>query len=200
MDEKKELKVTDLKVEDIKTSAQAKGCQVQKALYYISGFLDGPMCGRCFPCALGSFEAKRRLENLAEGRGSEADIDALRRITGHMLEASMCKKGKDTARFIIDWMETDAYRAHVEGRCPEKECIALTRYVVIPDKCTNCNACKEACKHGAIFGEKRKAYLTGYLPFEIRQKRCVKCGDCLRACPEGAIEIVDIAVSETAKV
>jgi Fe-S-cluster-containing hydrogenase component 2 len=49
----------------------------------------------------------------------------------------------------------------------------------------------EACRYGAIHGEKRKPFASGYPPFEIRQKRCVKCGDCLPACPYGAIEIVE---------
>ena len=186
MDEKKELKV-----EDIKAAAQAVACRVQQALYYISGFLEGPMCGRCFPCSLGSFEAKRRLENLAEGRGTEADIVALKLIAGNMLTASMCKKGKDTARFILEWAEGDEFSSHAGGRCPQRQCAALVEYRVVPEKCTNCGLCADACKHGAILGEKRKPFLSGYLPFEIRQKRCVKCGDCLPACPEGAIMIVD---------
>ncbi len=194
MDEKKELKV-----EDIKAGAQALGCPVQKALYYVAGFLDGPMCGKCFPCSLGIFEAKRRLENIAEGRGTGADISALKRIAGHMLEASMCRKGKDTARFIIEWMEDGAFSAHAffssgaAGRCPGKQCSGLIEFRVVPEKCERCGLCKDACTHGSIFGEKRKPYLTGYPPFEIRQKRCVKCGVCLRACPAGAIEIADAA-------
>ncbi|MDA8169783.1 MAG: 4Fe-4S binding protein [Nitrospiraceae bacterium] len=195
MDEKKELKV-----EEIKAAAEAQRCQVRRALHYISGFLEGPMCGRCFPCSLGSFEAKRRLENIAEGRGTGADIFALKRIAGDMLEASMCKKGKDTARFMLEWLGTDVFLSHIEGRCPERECAALVEYRVIPDKCTMCGLCRDACKHSAILGEKRKPFLSGYLPFEIRQKRCVKCGDCLGVCPEGAIEVLDAAAAEPAKV
>ncbi len=186
VDERKEQKV-----EDIRAAAQSKACQVRQALYYIEGFLEGPMCGRCFPCSMGSFEAKRRLENIAGGRGGGADLAALVRIAGNMLEASMCRKGKDTARFILEWAATDGFRAHLEGRCPEKQCEALIEYRVVLEKCTNCGLCAEACRHRAILGEKRKPFLSGYPPFEIRQKRCVKCGDCLPVCPEGAIVVVD---------
>ncbi len=193
MDEKKEPKV-----EDIRAAAKARGCRVQQALYYVAGFLESPMCGRCFPCSLGSFEAKRRLENIAGGRGAEADLIALKRIAGNMLEASMCKKGKDTARFLLEWLETEAFRSHIEGRCPEGECAALLEYRVVPAECTMCGLCLAACRHGAILGEQRKPFLSGYLPFEIRQKRCVKCGDCLPVCPEGAIEVV--VAAEPAKV
>lgn len=185
---------TELKVEDIKTMAEAKGCPVQKALFYVDEFLNGPMCSRCLPCSLGSYEARIRLKNIVEARGVEKDILILRRIANEMLEGSLCKKGKDTARFILEWMATDVYKEHIEGRCPDKECIAFIEYRIIPEKCVMCGLCKEACKYNAIIGEKKLPYLSGFLPFEIRQKRCVKCGECVKACPYGAIEIVDIKV------
>ena len=192
MEEQKERKV-----EDIKAAAEAQGCPVRQALYYVSGFLEGPMCGRCLPCSLGSFEARMRLENIAGGRGLPADLLALRRIAVDMLEASMCKKGKDTARFMLEWIGAEAFGPHIfEGggsKCPERRCEALTEYRIIDRLCSMCGLCREACSHGAIYGEKRKPFLSGYPPFEIRQKRCVKCGECVKVCPEGAIEIVDAA-------
>ncbi len=190
MNEKKELKV-----EEIKAAAQARGCPVQQALYYVSGFLDGPMCGKCFPCSMGSYEARNRLRSLAEGNGTQADLDALKLIAEKMQLASFCKKGKDTGRFIADWMAAGVYDEHIKGRCPEKECKGLVEFSIDPEKCTNCGLCRDACKHGAIFGEKRKPYLTAYLPYEIRQARCIKCGECLEACPEGAILIIDKAAA-----
>ncbi|MDA8388960.1 MAG: 4Fe-4S binding protein [Nitrospiraceae bacterium] len=191
MEEKKDKK--EQKVEEIKAAAMNMGCPVLGALYYVSGFLEGPMCGKCMPCSLGSFEAKRRLENIAGGHGTSADLSALSRIAGDMLEASMCKKGKDTARFLLEWIAADAFRPHLEGICPEGKCEALTEYRVVPQACSMCGLCMDACAHGAILGEKRKPFLSGYSPFEIRQKRCVKCGECLRVCSEGAIEVVDAA-------
>ncbi|MCL4492133.1 MAG: 4Fe-4S binding protein [Nitrospirae bacterium] len=191
MEEKKELKV-----EDIKTAAEGKRCPVQKALYYISEFLSGPMCGKCFPCSMGSYEAKVRLQGIVDGEGTESDLRALRRIASEMAESSMCKKGKDSAKFIMEWMGTDVYREHLEGRCPDKECLALIEYRIITDACTMCGLCKDACKYGAILGEKPKPYLSGYMPYEVRQKRCVKCGECVKVCPEGAIIIVDAGLTE----
>lgn len=195
MDEKKELKV-----EDIKTAAEGKKCPVQKALFYVNGFLSGPMCGKCFPCSMGSYEARVRLQALVDGDGTEADLVALGRIAAEMAEASMCKKGKDTAKFILDWMGTDVYRDHLQGKCPARECLALIEYRIVTDKCTMCGLCKDACKYGAILGEKRKPYLSGYMPYEVRQRRCVKCGECVKVCPENAIIIVDAGVEEPAGV
>lgn len=184
------------KVEDIKKEAEARKCPVNKSLYYIEEFLAGPMCGRCFPCSLGSYEARVRLQNIVEGGGVEADLSALKRIANEMLEGSMCKKGKDTAKFILDWMSTDVYREHIEGKCPDMECLALIEYRIIPERCIMCGDCKDVCKYNAIIGEKKVTYLSGYLPFEIRQKRCIKCGDCIKVCPTEAIVIVDVKSKE----
>jgi ferredoxin len=185
------------KVEDIKKQAEGKSCPVQRALYYVTEFLSGPMCAKCFPCSMGSYEARLRLENIVGGAGSEADLRALRRISTDMIEASMCKKGKDTARFILEWMGTDEFELHIGGSCPSKQCAAYVEYRVLPDKCTACGVCLEACAHHAIFGQTRKPYYNGYPPFEIRQKKCVKCDACRVVCPEGAIIIEDAGPAAT---
>ncbi|MCL0096370.1 4Fe-4S binding protein [Thermodesulfovibrionales bacterium] len=194
MVEAKELKVEEIKLEAERTIK----CPVNKTLYYITKFLSGPMCGRCFPCAMGSFEAKIRLQNIVEGKAAELDLDALKKITTGMIEASMCKKGKDTARFIIEWMNTGVYHEHIEGRCPDMECLAFIEYVIVPDKCTMCGLCQEICKYDAIIGEKKRPYQSGYLPFEIRQKRCTKCDECVDVCPTGAVIIVEARGRELA--
>lgn len=181
----------EIKTEEIKKAAEEKKCPVQKALFYIEGFLDGPMCGKCFPCAFGTYEARIRLKEIIQGKGTEADLSALRRIAEIMLESSRCKKGKDTAGFILGWMGTDIYKGHIEGRCPDRECLSFIEYRIIPEKCTICGLCKDVCEFAAVHGEKKKPFLGGYFPFEIRQKKCVKCGECIKVCPEGAIEIID---------
>jgi ferredoxin len=196
MTELNENKANETRVEDIKTAAEELKCPVRKAKYYVTEFLAGPMCGKCLPCALGSYEAQVRLENISEGRGTDSDIAALRRIATEMLESSRCKKGKDTAKFILDWMSTDVYEAHVGGKCPDRECPALIEYRIVPEKCTMCGLCREACHYGAVVGEKRKPYLSGYRPFEIRQKKCTKCDACMQVCPTGAVVIVDVKREE----
>ncbi len=188
------------KVEDIKKEAEQKKCPVNKALYYMEEFLAGPMCGKCFPCEMGTYEARIRLKNITEGKGSETDLSSLKRIASDMLESSRCKKGKDTAKFILEWIDTGVYEEHFGGRCPDKECPALIEYRIIPEKCTMCGLCQDACKYNAIIGEKKTAYKSGYLPFEIRQKRCTKCGDCIKVCPTNAIIIVDVKAKEKVSV
>jgi NAD-dependent dihydropyrimidine dehydrogenase PreA subunit len=186
----------ELKVEDIRKAADEKGCAVQKALYYVTEFLSGPMCGKCFPCSMGSYEARVILNDIVEGRGTAGELSNLKRIATLMLDSSMCKKGKDTAKFILEWMDTDVFSRHVEGFCPERSCAALIEFRIIPEKCDLCGICKDVCKYGAIHGEKKKPYLSGYRPFEIRQKVCTKCGDCIKVCPTDAIILVDAKVKE----
>ena len=185
------------KVEDIKKEAdEGIKCPVSRALYYISGFLSGPMCGKCFPCSMGSYEAKIRLQHIIDGKATEADLLALKRISSEMLEASMCKKGKDTAKFVLDWLATDIFAEHINGICRENECTAMMEYVIVSGKCTMCGACLDVCKDNAIVGEKRKTYKSGYLPFEIRQKRCTRCGECMKVCSEGAVILVGAKKAE----
>lgn len=179
------------KVEDLKARAEQRRCEVQRALAFVTDFLAGPMCGRCFPCMMGSYEAKIRLQALVDGEAEGEDLEALRRIASDMLDASMCKKGKDTARFILEWMDKGVFEEHVHGRCPSGECTSYITYAIIPEKCTMCGLCLDACKYHAIFGERRKPYMSGYVPFEIRQKRCVKCDECRKVCPEEAVVLIE---------
>jgi len=188
------------KVDDIKKEADEIKCPVRQALYYVDEFLAGPMCGKCFPCEMGAYEARIRLNRIVSGKGKEDDLSALVRIADEMADISRCKKGKDTAKFIREWIDSETFRKHLEGICPDKECGALIEYRVIPEKCTICGLCQEVCRDNAIVGEKMVSYRSGYLPFEIRQKRCTKCGECIKVCPSEAIEVVLVNQPEEAGV
>ncbi|MEE8329199.1 MAG: NADH-ubiquinone oxidoreductase-F iron-sulfur binding region domain-containing protein [Thermodesulfovibrionia bacterium] len=192
-----------IKMDDVRAKAEERKCPVQKTLVFIEEFLAGPMCGKCFPCSLGSYEVRIRVKRLSGGTSTEDDLTALRRIATHMLEASMCKKGKDTARFILENIDLSEYAGHLSGGCASRECKELVEYIIIPELCTLCGECQEVCKDNAIIGEKRKPYLSGYLPFEIVQKRCTKCGECIKVCPYSAIELISskkMTEKESAKV
>lgn len=182
------------KVSDIAEEAQAYKCPLRRALHIVEGFLDGPMCGKCFPCSMGSYEARIRLQDISERNGSPEDAAALASIAEKMGVMSMCKKGKDVSELLRGLMaESGGFREHVENRaCPDHECEGYIEYRNVPEKCIMCGDCQTACKYGAIFGEKRSGMQRGYRPFEIRQKRCVKCGECIKVCPTNAIVIVNI--------
>lgn len=192
MDEVKRLEEKEKKLEDIKKESENRKCPVQRLLYYMNEFISGPMCSRCFPCSLGTAEAKIRLNRISMNEGTDIkDIEILKRIGLMMIEGSFCKKGKDTGKFIIDLinLSEEEFINHVSGICSSAECNALIEYIIDPELCTMCGECLNVCKEKAIFGEKKKPFQTGYLPFEIRKKRCTKCGECIKVCPTGAIKI-----------
>ena len=183
------------KLEDIRKEAEEKACPVQRALYFIEEFITGPMCSKCYPCSLGTGEAKIRLMKIgghSDKAGGE-DLRALKRIGLAMIDGSFCKKGKDTGRFITEILDAseEEFKRHLAGICTKKECSALVEYVINPALCLMCGKCSDVCRPGAIIGEKKLPYLSGYLPFEIRQRRCTKCGECIKVCPEGAIEVIE---------
>ncbi|MBF0536938.1 MAG: hypothetical protein HQL03_01655 [Nitrospirae bacterium] len=194
MTEITENNIKEKDINEIARDVERFKCAVQKAIMFLDEFIDGPMCARCMPCPMSSYEMRIRMHKLAAGKATEQDVQAIRRIAPLMLETSMCKKGKDTAKFIIDTLDKspDLYSLHVEGVCPDRECKSLFVYRVIPDKCVSCGDCRVVCKDLAVIGEKKKSYLVGYIPYEIIDKRCSRCGLCLAACTYGAIEIVDI--------
>ncbi len=185
-----EEKKKPVKMEDVKAKADEKNCSIQKALTFVEEFLAEPMCGKCFPCSMGSYETRIRLNRLVDGSASQDDIDAVRKIAEVMLEASMCKKGKDTAKYIQEDVDLNELAEHLTGICAKAECAEYVKYIIIPENCTMCGDCLDVCRDNAIIGEKKKPYLTGYLPFEIAQKRCTKCGECIKVCKDGAIKII----------
>ncbi|MBC8414338.1 MAG: 4Fe-4S binding protein [Nitrospira sp.] len=179
------------KVGDIKTIADLIKCPVEKASTLITGFLSGPMCGKCFPCSMGSYEARTILNDLMEGNGTASEFHNLKRIAAEMLESSMCKKGKDIAAFVTEYIDEEIFNSHVNGICPSQTCKNLIEYKVIADKCTMCGLCKDACKYNAIHGEKAVPFRSSFYPFDIRQTKCVTCGECIKVCPVDAIILVD---------
>ena len=195
--EEREETIEEKKLEDIRKEAEKMACSVQKALRFVEDFVAGPMCGRCFPCSLGTEEAKIRLIRLSQhlSDANESDIEALKRIGFFMIQGSYCKKGRDTGRFLVDVLNTseEEFRLHLSGICPKKECVSLIEYIINPDLCIICGKCQAACKYDAIAGE-----VNGYTPFEIKPKDCVRCGECVSACPTGAVEIITTVVEELA--
>lgn len=200
MSEDSRAEIKSKTVDQIKKKAEEKACAVQKSIYFINEFIAGPMCGKCFPCAFGTAEAKIILNMMIQRKGpvNEKDIEALKRIGLQMIEGSFCKKGKDTGKFVIEILSDseDDFRAHLSGICEKKECIIMLEYIIKPELCIMCGQCSDVCKHNAIRGEKKELYRSGYLPFVIRRKRCTKCGECIKVCPTGAIEIKSVAVEE----
>lgn len=176
---------------DIIREAGKISCPVRRTAFYIDAFVKDLMCGKCFPCALGSREVALILRDIASGKPAGDEMRALQRISDMMLVSSRCKRGRDTARFMAEMLRIDSFSLHMRGKCPDRECPSLIEYRILPERCTMCGECQAVCLDNALIGEKKVAYLSGYLPFVIASKRCSRCGECPKVCPEDAIVVVD---------
>ncbi len=160
-----------------------KTCMVDVAKYFLN-FLRDESCGKCVSCREGTQRMWEIVQEITEGRGKSGDIELLEALAVATKDASLCGLGQTAANPILSTLRyfKDEYEAHIkEKRCPAGVCKALIRYVVIPDKCTGCLACKNACPQDAIRGVLKGVHL-------IDQEKCIKCSACLEACKFEAVE------------
>jgi ferredoxin len=166
-------------------------CEPRRTLEALKAFADDGMCGRCLPCPIATRQSIAILERMVGGRGEIEDLARLVRISVRLADAARCPRGEETARTLGESLQnSEEYEAHLAGRCIAGTCRALVRFRVVPERCTMCGRCQEACPHGAIAGEPYVAYLGDNRPYVIRKKKCDGCGKCLEICPEDAIERV----------
>lgn len=151
-------------------------CMVNIAKYFME-FTQEESCGKCVPCRIGTKRLLEIMERIITGKGRQGDIELLQDLGDKVAEASLCGLGKSAPNPILSTIKyyRDEYEAHLNGRCPSRQCKALLTYTVIQDACIGCGACKRACAAGAISGEKKQPHL-------IDQSLCIKCGACFDTC------------------
>ena len=159
-------------------------CMVDIARYFIS-FLEGESCGKCVPCREGLKRMHEILTNITEGRGEEADIERLERLSETLIDSALCGLGNTAPNPVLTSIKyfRDEYDAHIKDRrCPAGVCKSLITYS-IADKCPGCGRCVKPCPQGAItFVEKKK-------PVILDQEKCIKCGACYDVCRLDSVEI-----------
>ena len=102
-------------------------CMVEVARYFLS-FTQTESCGKCTPCRLGTRQMLEILTRITEGRGSEADIEALLAIAVTVKECSLCGLGQTSPNPVLSTIEyfRDEYDAHIQERkCPGAVCDSL---------------------------------------------------------------------------
>lgn len=160
-----------------------KTCMVDVSKYFLN-FLRDESCGKCVSCREGTQRMYEIIQRITEGTGKKGDLELLRELAQACKDASLCGLGQTAANPILSTLNyfADEYKAHIEDkRCPAGVCTNLIRYVVIPEKCTGCLACKNSCPQDAIRGVLRGVHI-------VEQEKCIKCGACLEACRFEAIE------------
>ncbi len=158
-------------------------CMVEIARYYVN-FLAGESCGKCTPCREGLKAMLEILNDICEGKGSEADLQFLTDISETMQLMSLCALGRTAANPVLSTLRyfRDEYLAHIhDRRCPAGVCRELTEFYIDPDACTGCGLCVENCPTEGISGEKKQ-------PHVIDQDNCIRCGECRNQCKFDAVK------------
>ncbi|MFC2078307.1 4Fe-4S binding protein [Candidatus Bipolaricaulota bacterium] len=165
-------------------------CAPKQALDALRAFAADGMCGRCIPCPIATRQSIAMLERITEGHGEDVDLARLARVSTELVDAARCPKGEEAARKLGEALASGEFARHVDGICGPGTCAALARYHVIPDRCTMCGACQEACPRDAIEGDPYIAYRADNRPYVIRLEKCDGCGKCVAVCSADAIERV----------
>jgi NADH:ubiquinone oxidoreductase subunit F (NADH-binding) len=157
-------------------------CMVNITKYFLQ-FTEEESCGKCVPCRIGTKRLLEILERITGGKGRPGDLELMLDLGEKVVDGSLCGLGKSAPNPILSTIKyfREEYEAHLEGRCPSRQCKALLTYTIIEDKCTGCGACKRACAAGAISGEKKQ-------PHVLDQSLCVKCGACFDVCKFGSVD------------
>ncbi len=153
-------------------------CMVELARYFVN-FLCDESCGKCTPCREGLKQASIILNRIVSGKGTEGDIEKLKKIAEVTSVASLCALGQTSANPLLTTLRyfSDEYEAHIkEKRCPALACKELVSYYIDPEKCQACTICYRNCPVDAIIGEKMKVHV-------VDQSKCIKCGTCYDVCP-----------------
>jgi len=90
---------------------------VVKCLMY---FFQHESCGFCLPCRRGTRVLYEMVCKVAEGQGTEADLDRMLVLAKSMVDSANCALGWSPYSFLKTTMERfrDEWLAHVAGNCP----------------------------------------------------------------------------------
>ena len=159
-------------------------CMVDMARFFLD-FTCKESCGKCTYCRLGTKRMLEILERITAGEGREGDIELLEELSYKVKDGSLCGLGQTAPNPVLTTIKyfRNEYEDHINNKtCTAKQCSALIKYVIVPEKCVGCTVCAKACPVSCISGERK-------LPHEINQDACIKCGQCYQKCKFDAISV-----------
>ncbi|MBR3401299.1 MAG: 4Fe-4S binding protein [Parasporobacterium sp.] len=141
-------------------------------------------CNKCVLCRDGTYQVKSIMDDMPVGKSKAGDIDLLKDIAPLIKIGSYCPYGQNWPNTLLSALElfADEFDAHIKKKsCPAGVCFqAGATYIILPDKCTGCGDCVDACDYTAIEGKKKFIHM-------IDQQMCEHCGECVDSCDEEAI-------------
>jgi NADH-quinone oxidoreductase subunit F len=159
-------------------------CMVDIARYFLN-FTQSESCGKCTYCKIGTKRMLEILKRITEGNGVPEDITQLLELAEQIKKNSLCGLGQTAPNPVLTTLRyfKDEYEAHIhDKKCPSKQCKALIKFTIDPDKCVGCTLCAKNCPVKCISGAVKK-------PHEINQDPCTKCGTCKSVCKFGAVSV-----------
>ncbi len=160
-------------------------CMVDVAKYFLN-FLAEESCGKCMSCREGTQRMLEIVTRITEGKGREGDIELLEELAETVRDASMCGLGQTAANPVLSTLRyfRKEYDLHIKyKRCPAKVCKSMINFYIVPERCTGCQRCVEACPVGAITGPRSE-------PHNLDVSKCIRCRACYEICKFNAIEDV----------
>ena len=159
-------------------------CMVGMAKFFLD-FTALESCGKCVHCRIGTKRMQEILSRIVDGEGKTGDIELLEELSLAVKDGALCGLGQTAPNPVLTTIKyfRNEYEAHInEKRCPAKECAALRRYAIDPNKCVGCTLCARGCPTKAIIGKVKETHV-------IDTTLCVKCDNCRKTCRFGAVTI-----------
>ncbi|WP_084503054.1 NADH-quinone oxidoreductase subunit NuoF [Desulfatirhabdium butyrativorans] len=157
-------------------------CMVDMARFFMD-FIQDESCGKCTPCREGTRRLLEILKKICAGEGEPEDIDKLEALSATIKETALCGLGQTGPNPVLSTLRyfKDEYYAHIyEKRCPAKRCVALLKFEIDPEICTQCGSCFRSCPAQAIEWQKKQ-------PARIDKTKCIQCMTCFDKCKFDAI-------------
>jgi NADH-quinone oxidoreductase subunit F len=140
-------------------------------------------CGRCVFGYEGVFQIRMLLTDMTLKKGKVSDLDLILELCHEMKQQSLCEAGFSIANTVESAL--DCFKSEIEEHITRKSCKAgacqkFLTFHILPDLCTGCGECLDACEDDAILGKKKFIHV-------IDESECTQCAACLDACEENAI-------------
>ena len=133
-------------------------CMVDVAKYFMA-FLKDESCGKCYTCRKGTQRMFEILEDIANGRGSPAQLGLLEELAQVVKDTSMCGLGQSAPNPVLSTLRY--FRSEFERHINDARCDAFVCRGLVGAACaTACPIGTEAWRYIAHIarGEFQEAY------------------------------------------